>query len=310
MTRFLLLFCLLAAGFLRAQINPDPPSLQDADGSAQLFSNTPGAPVNIDQVSRSVESYWEGRDPFKKGSGYKPFKRWEYYWKHLADTRGNLPSSEKILNSWKNKQDLTARTPNPTANWNSVGPSNVGVYSGRLPGTGRLNAVAVDPNNQNIWYAGAPAGGIWKSTNAGQSWTNLFDDFLQIGVSGIAIDPEDSNTIYITTGDDDAADSYSIGVYKSTDGGQTWGPTGLTTSGVNTLMNEIVIDPSNSSVLWVGTSAGLYKSTDAGANWELMQSGYISDFKLKPGDPNTVYAVANRHIGGAGNATTYYKSTN
>ena len=158
--------------------------------------------------------------------------------------------------------------------------------------------MAVDPNNENIWYVGAPAGGIWKSTNAGQSWTNLFDDFLQIGVSGIAIDPNDSNILYITTGDDDAADSYSIGVYKSTDGGLSWNPTGLTTSGVNTLMNEIVIDPTNSSILWVGTSSGLYRSTDAGDTWELMQSGYISDFKLKPRDPNTIYAVGNRHIGG------------
>ena len=310
MTRFLFFFCLLAAGFVRAQTDPNPPSLQDADGSSLLISNSPADPVNIDQVSRFVEAYWQTRDPFQKGSGYKPFKRWEYFWRHLADTRGDLPSSEEILNSWKSRQDLAARTPNPTASWNPVGPSNVGVYSGRLPGTGRLNAVAVDPNNENIWYAGAPAGGIWKSTDAGQSWTNLFDDFLQIGVSGIAIDPNDSNTLYITTGDDDAADSYSIGVYKSTDGGLTWNPTGLTTTGVNTLMNEIAIDPTNSNILWVGTSAGLYKSTDAGANWDQVQTGYISDFKLKPGDPNTVYAVANRHIGGGGNATTFYKTSN
>jgi photosystem II stability/assembly factor-like uncharacterized protein len=310
MTRFLLYICLLAAGFVRAQFVPDPPSLLNADSTSQLFSNTVGEAVNIDRISRSVEAYWKTRDPFQKGSGYKPFKRWEYFWKYLADTQGNLPSSENILESWKSKHNIAARTPNPTANWISVGPSNVGVYSGRLPGTGRLNAVAADPNNENVWYAGAPAGGIWKSTDAGQSWTNLFDDFLQIGVSGIAIDPNDSNTIYITTGDDDAADSYSVGVYKSTDGGQTWNPTGLTTSGVNTLMNEIVIDPSNSDIIWAATSAGLYKSLNAGTSWELLQSGYISDFKLKPGAPNTVYAVANRHIGGAGNATTFYKTTN
>ena len=310
MSRFLLIFCLLAAGFVRAQIDPDPPSLQDAEGSIRLFSNTSGNKVNIDQIKRSAEAYWETRDRFEKGSGYKPYKRWEYYWEHLADAEGNLPSSNKILESWKSKQNLTARAPNPTANWTSLGPANVGIYSGRLPGTGRLNAVAVDPNNENVWFVGAPAGGIWKSTDSGQNWTNLFDDFLQIGVSGIAIDPNDSNTIYISTGDDDAADSYSIGVYKSTDGGQTWNPTGLTTQGVNVLLNEISIDPSNSNIVWVGSSDGLWKSTDAGLNWEKVQFGYISDFKLKPGDPNTVYAVSNAHIGGGGNATAFYKTTN
>ncbi len=134
---------------------------------------------------------------------------------------------------------------NPTSSWNSIGPQNVGIFPGRLPGTGRTNAIAVDPNNPNTWYVGAPAGGIWKSTDAGSSWTNLFDDFPQIGVSGIAIDPNNSNIIYIATGDDDAADSYSVGVFKSLDGGASWQETGLnpSNSNVNTLMTEIIIDP-------------------------------------------------------------------
>ncbi|MBT8223109.1 MAG: hypothetical protein KJN96_08085, partial [Eudoraea sp.] len=167
---------------------------------------------------------------------------------------------------------------------------------------GRINAIAVDPNNPNVWYAGAPAGGIWKTTDAGGSWTNLFDNFPQIGVSGIAIDPNDSNTIYIATGDDDAADSYSIGVFKSTDGGLSWNETGLnpSTTNVGTLMNEIIIDPTNSNILWVGTNTGLYKSTDSGITWEPKTANInIKDFKLKPGDPNTVYAVT---------ASAYYKS--
>ena len=250
----------------------------------------------------------------QKGSGYKPLKRWEYYWSHLANTKGDLPTSRQYWESWKSKTSLSSKNPNPVASWSSVGPVDVGVFSGRLPGTGRLNAVAVDPNNANIWYVGAPAGGIWKSTNGGQSWVNLFDDFPQIGVSGIAIDPRDSKTIYITTGDDDAADSYSIGVFKSTNGGQTWNETGapLNPSGTdaNVLLNEITIDPSNSNIVWVAGSTGLYKSTDAGGSWERVQTGYISDFKLKPGDPQTVYAVANAHIGGGGNATTFYRTTN
>lgn len=312
MNRFLMLCCLLAGGVLFAQSDQNAPSLQDENGISPIFSNSPGKAINLIEYQQALQSYWKDRDRSKKGSGYKPMKRWEFYWSYLADQQGNLPTSKQLWDSWQSKQNLAGKDPNPVADWNTVGPVDVGVFSGRLPGTGRINAIAVDPNNPDIWYAGAPAGGIWKSTNAGGSWNNLFDDFPQIGISGIAIDPNNSNTIYITTGDDDAADSYSIGVFKSTDGGQSWNETGLNPSNTNenSLMNEVVIDPTNSNIIWVGTSSGLYKSTDAGNTFDRVQTGYISDFKLKPGDPNTVYAVANAHIGGRGNATAFYKSTN
>jgi hypothetical protein len=312
MNRILVFCCLLAAGLLHSQSDPNAPSLQDENGVSPIISNIPGKPVNLFEFQERVQAYWKDRDGSQKGSGYKPMKRWEHYWSYFADPQGNLPSSKQLWDSWKTKQNFSGKDPNPVANWNTIGPADVGVFSGRLPGTGRVNAIAVDPKNPNIWYVGAPSGGIWKSTNAGQSWTNLFDQFPQIGVSGIAIDPNNSNIVYITTGDDDAADSYSVGVFKSLDGGQTWNETGLNPSSTteNSLMNEIVIDPTNSSVIWVGTSNGLFKSTDSGNSFTNVRSGFISDFKLKPGDPNTVYAVANAHIGGGGNAATFYKTTN
>ena len=168
-------------------------------------------------------------------------------------------------------------------------------------GTGRTNAIAVDPNNANIWYVGAPAGGIWKSTDAGSSWTNLFDDFPQIGVSGIAIDPNDSNIIYIATGDDDAADSYSVGVFKSIDGGASWQETGLihSTSNVNTLMNEIIIDPVNSVYYGWQPIPDCTKVLMPVIPGIIRQFGYIADLKLKPGDPNTVYAISSSCVGGS-----------
>ena len=312
MHRFFLLCCLLAAGSVYSQQGQGNASDPDQQETLQLFSNSTLEPLNIYRAEASIESRWKGRDRMQKGSGYKPLKRWEYYWSHLANARGDLPTAQQLWESWKTKTSQSAKNPNPFADWSSVGPVDVGVFSGRLPGTGRLNAIAVDPNDRDTWYAGAPAGGIWKTTNAGQTWINLFDDFPQIGVSGIAIDPNDSNIIYIATGDDDAADSYSIGVFKSTDGGQTWSETGLNPSntGVNSLMNEIAIDPTNSNILWVGTSEGLFKTEDGGDTWENKRSGFISDFKLKPGSPDTVYAVDNKHLGGIGSFVIYYKTTN
>ncbi|NKI31860.1 T9SS type A sorting domain-containing protein [Muricauda sp. DJ-13] len=260
---------------------------------------------SIDELSEAFNTYWKGKDWKKKGSGFKPYKRWENFWKYQVDSQGYLPTAAELLQSFKNKQ-ASKLVPNPTANWTAIGPFNPGTLGGSLPGTGRINAMAVDPNNPDIWYAGAPSGGIWKSTDAGSTWTNLFDEFLQIGVSGIAIDPNDSNIIYIATGDDDAANSFSVGVFKSIDGGASWAETTLGPSsdpnwGNNRLMSEIAIDPTDSNTIWVATSFGLYKSIDAGASWDRKRVGNITDFRLKPGDSNTVYAITD---------SRFFKSTN
>ncbi|MCE2613052.1 thrombospondin type 3 repeat-containing protein [Flavobacteriaceae bacterium D16] len=310
MIRKVLLLLFLCSYVSYGQVDPQSPNVDPGDASGLIYSDEPGKPVNLFEVKEKMEAYWAGRDRNRKGSGYKPYKRWENYWMHFIDQNGNLPTSKELYDSWQSKAS-SAKPPNPVSDWSPIGPFNPGTLGNRLPGTGRVNAIAIDPNNAAIWYAGAPAGGIWKSTNAGASWTNLFDNFPQIGVSGIAIDPNDSNTIYIATGDDDAADSYSIGVFKSTDGGQTWNETGLNPSNTNIswVMNEIVIDPTDSNTLWVGSSFGLYKTIDGGDNWVRVQTGFISDFKLKPGDPDTVYAVSNDHIGGGGNATSYFKTS-
>jgi len=311
MLRKLLLTCLFLGSVSYGQFNQNAPWLAGEDGS-MLIPQAQNKPRSIYEISEAFNAYWKNRDKDAKGSGFKPYKRWENYWMHFVDAQGYLPSPNKLWQTWENKQKRIGMAVNPTSAWTPIGPTDTGIFSGRLPGQGRMNAIAVDPNDANTWYVGAPAGGIWKSTDAGASWTNLFDDFPQIGVSGIAIDPNNSNIIYIATGDDDAADSYSVGVFKSIDGGGSWLETGLnpSNSNVNTLMNEIIIDPSNTDILWVATNTGLYKSTDAGDTWEVRQAGFIADLKLKPGDPNTVYAVAGRYVSGSGNQVTFYKTTN
>ena len=308
MSRKLTFIVLFFGVFASAQYIESAPWMDELGKTKSTTLKNNKQSFTIYEISDAFDRYWEGKDPDVKGSGFKPYKRWENFWKYQVDQYGYLPSPQTQWNAWKNKTNLTGKVINPTSNWTSVGPASHGTTGGSLPGQGRVNAVAVDPNNDNIWYVGAPVGGIWKSTDSGNSWVNLFDDFPQIGVSGIAIVPNpnpnlDSNTIYITTGDDDAADSYSVGVFKSTNGGTTWLETGLNpaNTNVNTLMNEIVVDPTNSNIVWVGTNSGLYKSTDGGDSWDQKQSGNIKDFKLKPGDSNTIYAVS---------SSAYFKSTN
>ncbi|WP_405413067.1 thrombospondin type 3 repeat-containing protein [Maribacter sp. Asnod1-A12] len=298
---FFIVFAFLMITSTNAQFNENAPWMEELNDRQQTSKSSVDS-YSLYEISKAFNEYWSDKDYSKKGSGFKPYKRWENYWSYYIDKNGNLPTSNQLWQSWRDKQDPIGKEINPTANWNAIGPFTHDTYSGALSGQGRVNAISVDPNNENIWYIGAPAGGIWKSTDGGSSWVNLFDDFPQIGVSGIAIDPNNSQVIYIATGDDDAADSYSVGVFKSTDGGNSWNETGLnpSTSNINLLMNEITIDPSDSNTIWVGTSVGLQKSTDGGTTWDIKRNGNIQDFKLKPNDPNTIYAVT---------SDTFLKST-
>ena len=299
--KFLLLF-LLAAVSTNAQYKESTPWMKNLKKDSKIgkTKNQEETNYSIYQIRESFDKYWatSGKDSNAKGSGFKQFKRWENYWKHLVDAKGMLPSPKSMWDSFIRKERGVGAT-NPVADWSPLGPNRPGVLSGSLPGTGRINTVIVDPNNPNIWYAGAPAGGIWKSVDAGENWVSLFDNFPQIGVSGIAVDPTDSNIVYIATGDDDAGDTFSAGVFKSLDGGQTWNETGLnpSNSNVGLLMNEIFINPSNTDIVFVGTNQGLFRTTDGGVTFESVLTGNINDFRLKPNDPNIIYAVtSNRYF--------------
>jgi Secretion system C-terminal sorting domain len=225
----------------------------------------------FEELVNSFEEYWINKDFSTKGSGYKPFKRWENFWKDQLNNDGRIMRSGQLWSAWKIKNQTKNNSRSslslPNSNWTPIGPfthSNTGSWSS---GQGRVQVVCVDPSNANTIYVGAPAGGIWKSTNAGNSWTPLSDNLPQIGVSGIAVDYSNPNIIYIATGDKDSSNTYSVGVLKSTDGGLTWNTTGLSFLGENTLAGDLMINPTNSQVLLCATSDGLFKTTDAGDTW-------------------------------------------
>ncbi len=278
-----------------AQFSNDAPWMPAANEAQR------NAPLTLTEISARANTFFNQIDRDKKGSGYKPFKRSEYHWGFYLEPDGTLAKPDKLWAAWRQKMEMqqgqTARNIQVVSDWQPRGPydyTNSGSWS---TGQGRVNTVVVDPTDSNIYYMGAPAGGLWKSVDAGASWTPLTDDFPQIGISGIAIDANNHNIIYVTTGDDDAGDSYFVGVMKSTDGGLNWGMTGAISGNS---ANEIRIDPTDSDVIWVATDTGLYQSNNAGASWTNKLGGNIKDFRLKPGDSNTIYAVT---------INTFYKST-
>ncbi len=292
MKHFFFVITILFVFQTQAQFNPTSPWM------LELKDESPKKEFTLAEISNAFETYWElhKTEKIKKGSGYKPFKRWQSRWKNSLDSNGKVITSKELWKAWEDKNNLQTRGTNDFSNWQNIGPFTQNSKSGQ----GRVNAIAVDPNNPNTYYVGAPAGGIWKSTDAGVNWIPLSDYLPQIGVSGIAIDPTNSDIIYIATGDDDANDSYSIGVLKSIDGGVTWQTTGLQFNNTSSESNEIYIHPTRTNILWVATSNGVYKTTDSGLTWSLKLNGYIRDLKIKPSNPNIIYAVS---------SSVFYKST-
>ncbi|HKJ07353.1 MAG TPA: hypothetical protein VJ970_07810, partial [Flavobacteriaceae bacterium] len=295
---YLLITCLLIAFTVKAQFNENAPWVQQY---AKNQSAKPNSKVkySIPVLNKMFNAYWEGKNENKKGSGYKPYRRWEDFWKHYTDENGYTPTSEDLWQAYETHL-ANMENANDLSNWESYGPKTLINSKTSTANLGRVNVIVPDPKNMNIIFAGTPAGGLWKSTDKGMSWIPMTDELPQIGVSAIAIDPFNSNIIYIATGDDDAADTQSAGVFKSFDAGVTWNQTGVNPSNTPYLMSNIYIHPNNSNILWLSTSSGLLKSTDAGNSWTLKQSGNIIDLKLKPGDPNVIYCVTN---------DDFYKST-
>jgi len=181
---------------------------------------------------------------------------------------------------------------NPTR-WTLQGPSNV---------AGRVNALAVKPDDQNTVLAGFAGGGIFKSTDGAVTWKPVFDDNLELSISDITFDPKNPNIVYAGTGDANMPSQVynGYGIFKSTDAGETWHYLGLGEQGI---ISHIVIDPTNSQILYAAVNGnpfvrndqrGVFKSTNGGQTWQRIhfvstQAG-ASDLVIHPTNPQILYA--------------------
>ena len=174
-----------------------------------------------------------------------------------------------------------------------IGPA---VTSGRITA---LDGAASDPR---IIYAGAAAGGVWKSINGGTTFKPVFDKYTQ-SIGAIAIDQTQPNTVWVGTGESWTRNSTSVGtgLYKTTDGGDTWKRVGLENS---ERIAQIVIDPKNSDTVYVAATGhlwdsneerGVYKTTDGGKTWQralfVDKDTGCADIAIDPQEPNVVYAA-------------------
>jgi photosystem II stability/assembly factor-like uncharacterized protein len=188
--------------------------------------------------------------------------------------------------------------------WRSVGPFGFitsGFYASapQMDG-GRVRAVAVHPTNPSIVYAGSASGGVWRTTNAGATWTPLTDKQCSLTTGGMALDPVNPNIVYIGTGE--PTQSSGCGLLRSTDGGTSWAeingggvlaPTNgrLGNSTYRLRVDRETAGSTTSTVVLYAATNGLHRSTTSGTSWSTALTGVVSDVVCDPATPSLCWAA-------------------
>jgi photosystem II stability/assembly factor-like uncharacterized protein len=250
---------------------------------------------------------------FKKKNQLHQYGGWKWYGRFLSEygqragSNGELPSSQDYLQILE-----TSRKPNvdirSSNGWYPIGPFQKPSTLGNLRsyGMGRANCISFHPTNAGIWYVGFGQAGIWKTTDSGKTWTETNNGLPILRISDIAIDPNNTNVLYCCVGDFAYCEisllsvdrkrntHYGMGVYKSTDGGNSWNPTGLSAKQTDfdgSLFRRVFVNPKNSNELVAAGVSGIYKSQDAGASWTKVYNEVIGDLELNESNSNILYAA-------------------
>lgn len=214
----------------------------------------------------------------------------------------------------------TATTPAAAAaslRFRSIGPALM---------SGRISDVEVHPRDRSTWYVAAGSGGVWKTTNAGVTFTPIFDDQPSYSIGEITLDPTNPDVVWVGTGENVSGRhvGWGDGVYRSRDAGRTWQRMGLPNS---QHIGRILIDPRDGNVvlvasegpLWsAGGERGVYRTADGGATWsavlQIDENTGVTDIEFDPSNPDVIYAAAyqrRRHVWGflgGGPKSGIYKS--
>jgi len=220
--------------------------------------------------------------------------------------------SENAHSVEREKTPVALATRQSGSTWEPWGPAPIG----GVEYTGRVAALAVSPTDPDQYYVGGADGGVWRTNDGGSTWIVLTDEMPTSAVGALALDPNDEDTIYVGTGEANFAyhSRFGLGIYKSTDGGDSWQHLAEADFG-GRCISRILVDPSNSSVVYAavtraggflpgGSAAknhpeadgpvGVFKSTDGGTSWMQLTNGLpnldATDMAMQPDDPLVLYA--------------------
>jgi photosystem II stability/assembly factor-like uncharacterized protein len=183
--------------------------------------------------------------------------------------------------------------------FNSIRPRNIG------PGgmSGRVTAFAADPRNENVFYVGTASGGLWKTVNAGTTFTPVFDNEAVASIGALAVDPVRPDIVWAGTGEGNPRNSVTggYGIYKSTDGGMTWKCMGLE---LTRYIHRIIVDPVNPDIVYAGAignpwaphrERGLYRTKNGGRTWEQIlftnETSGVADMVMDPSNPGKIFVA-------------------
>ncbi len=243
--------------------------------------------ANFFQTQRAFNIYWKDRK-VTRGSGWKVFKRWEYMMQLRVNPDGSRPAPDATFQAY---QQYEKNSRSSSGTWVNMGPAEIPAPGpAGYEGLGRINTVAFHPTDPNKFYIGAPAGGMWQTTDGGATWVTHTDTMPTLGVSSIIVDYSNPNKILIGTGDRDAGDAPGLGVFKSLNGGINWTPskTGMD----NKTVGGMIQHPTDPTIILAATSGGIYRSTDGGTTWTNRKTGDFKSIAFKPTNPAIVYAAA------------------
>ena len=269
-----------------------PYTLRQAEASPLWVTKMYEKDADPGEVIQLYNAYYK-INPFVKNQHTQFYKRW-------ISGLGKRVVPDPVYDPVYLQQYFEAKQQRNTSNWSTVGPidwDHAAAGRSYAPGSAHIYTIEQSISTPNTLYAGTANAGVWKSIDRGLTWTAKTNDFLSGSVVGIEINPTNANIVY--------AELLS-NIYKSTNGGTTWLPTGDAPFMALTFSTrDIRCKPDQAQIVFAATDEGLFRTTNSGTTWANVLTGDIQEIEFHPNDPDTMYVV--RH---SGDVTQFFRSYN
>ena len=289
---FILSSFLFISTILFSQIEKKYPTNETTPEWVRLMyteNSNPGDVIKMHDVYYSLNAN-------EKNQHTQYYKRWLRSFSR--DLKNDLNSETTVKYISSSHQLNINKT--PTSAWNCIGPYDFDIEAASrsyAPGAAHVYTIERSVSNPTVMYAGTATAGLWKSTDAGATWSLMTRDLLVNGIVSIEINHLNEDIVYFESVGD---------LYKTVDGGLTWNIIGDAAFQANEHgAKDIVMSPVDTSEIYLSSNFGFYKSTDAGQNWTEVLSGEFQEIELNPADPTMLYLIKV-----VNNKTEFYKSTN
>jgi photosystem II stability/assembly factor-like uncharacterized protein len=265
----------------------------------QVWAQQTETPVSAADREAAMKAYYDSRTDWPRSCGFKPYMRHEWDIHQRAFPNGEIPAGA-LWEAYLERGRMPHAALDET--WTPLGPFNHG---------GRTRVIRFHPDDPTIMFAGSVGGGLFKSIDSGNNWFPITDALPNLAIGSFEIHPLDPDIMFLGTGEGyfNADGIGGVGLFKSTDGGQTWNLTGLNYEydAQNTAILTIDLDPRDTDILLASTGSGLRRSTDGGATWTMVRTGNVNSLERDPQNPDVLLCSAAYPFGAEGG--NVYRST-